>query len=223
VQADLLDGQVVGETGNYWGGTRGCWIKGPRLLVLIATLLKRSLSDQLLGQLRTVDPNVEDFQAWLLGKSLPPMVAEGRTVFPLFRHSVVDEATIEAYRETEYRVLGDHGFSLTVGKPSAELVEMHRRHGVECSAFIAAWNPRSQPLSASENERRDCDLVNLLSNWSIASVEGIGQHTSGGCSETSRLILGLPLIRATVLGHRLEQNAIVWAGADGISNLIVLR
>jgi hypothetical protein len=76
---------------------------------------------------------------------------------------------VQAYRETHYRVLGDDGFTLTIDVPSPELARVHRRHGVDSSAFLTACNPL-------------CDL-----------------------------------------GTRFEQNAIVWAGADAVPRLVLLR
>jgi hypothetical protein len=45
-------------------------------------------------------------------------------------------------------------------------------------------------------------------------------HLSG---EASYLIFGLTLEAAKALRTRLEQNAIVWTGADAVPQLILLR
>jgi hypothetical protein len=36
IEAAFLDGGLTGETGNYWCGQRGAWIRGKRAVLLIA-------------------------------------------------------------------------------------------------------------------------------------------------------------------------------------------
>ena len=74
---------------------------------------------------------------------------------------------------------GEPGFTLRVGRASAELLAAHKRRRTDCSAFLTACNPFSQPVDAAAN--------------------------------------------AKALGARLEQNGIVWSGADAVPQLILLR
>lgn len=138
--------------------------------------------------------------------------------------TAIDAYTLQAYRETGYRVDGDEPFSLKVDVPCAELAAAHRRRRVDCSAYITACNPYSRMLDDHANAHRHAELVAMVRSGGWPSVEGIGQHPSGHWpGETSLLIFGLSRKAAMALGTQLEQNAIVWAGADAVPRLIVLR
>jgi hypothetical protein len=139
-------------------------------------------------------------------------------------HSLVDPATIEAYYTTDYRVIGDDGFVLRVSERSTALLATYQRCDVDCCAFITACNPHSQLLESGQNEARLGRLEAELreGRWSIRA--GIGQHPSNGWpAEPSFLVLGIPLEEARALGARHSQNAIVWAGADALPQLVMLR
>lgn len=138
--------------------------------------------------------------------------------------SIIDAAVLQAFRETEYRVGGEEPFILRVGETAPALAAAHKRHRVDCSAFVTACNPYSQSLDDCENAKRHAALGIELAQRSLSSVEGIGQHTSNQWpGEASYLIFGLTLEAAKTLGTRLEQNAIVWSGADAVPQLILLR
>jgi hypothetical protein len=126
--------------------------------------------------------------------------------------------------ETDYCVHGEPGFTLRVGRASAELLAAHKRWRTDCSAFLTACNPFSQPLDAAANAARQAALAKELSGRSLAFVPGVGQHPSNGWpGEDSFLVFGLTLEAAKALGTRLEQNGLVWSGADAVPQLILLR
>ena len=138
--------------------------------------------------------------------------------------SIIDAGTVQAFRETEYRVHGGEPFTLRVGETCSALAAAHKRHRVECSAYITACNPFSQILDDEANAERHAALGREISQRSLASIEGIGQHRSNQWpGEASHLIFGLTLEASKALGTRLEQNAIVWAGGDAVPQLILLR
>ena len=138
--------------------------------------------------------------------------------------SIIDAAMVQAYRETEYRVHGDGPFTLQIGEASAALAAAHKRHRVDCSAYITALNPFSRALDVAANAERHAALGRELEQRSLASIEGVGQHPSNQWpGEASYLVFGLTLEAAKTLGTRREQNAIVWAGADAVPQLILLR
>ncbi len=98
----------------------------------------------------------------------------------------------------------------------------HKRHRVDCSAFITAWNPFSQPLTAQENEERHQALIAEIKSRSLSFLPGVGQHPSNNwLGEQSVLVLGLSLEAAKTLGRRFEQNAVVWTGRDGVPQLVL--
>jgi hypothetical protein len=138
--------------------------------------------------------------------------------------SAIDPPTLQAYLETDYRVHGEPGFTLRVGRASAELLAAHKRRRTDCSAFLTACNPFSQPLDAAANAARQAALAKELSSRSLAFLPGVGQHPSNGWpGEDSFLVFGLTLEAAKALGTRLEQNGIIWSGADAVPQLILLR
>lgn len=143
--------------------------------------------------------------------------------FFLFESSI-DAGTVLAFRETDYRAHGDEPFTLRVGEASSALAAAHKRHRVDCSAYITACNPFSHLLEDNANAERHAALGRELEQRGLANVEGIGQHPSNQWpGEASYLIFGLSLEAAETLGTQLEQNAIVWTGADAVSRLFLLR
>ncbi len=138
--------------------------------------------------------------------------------------SVINPATVEAYRQTHFCVRGASSFVLQVGQFSADLVVAHRLHRAQCSAFITACNPYSQAFDEKANALRQAELAGELTHRGIAFSQGVGQHPSNEWpGEESFLAYGLSLEAAKALGRRFEQNAIVWSDADATPQLILLR
>lgn len=136
----------------------------------------------------------------------------------------IDAETLAAYRETEYRVGGEQSFVLRVGQHCPPLLSAHRQYGASSSAFITACNPLSQALSEADNAKREDRLAAELRARRLVFHPGIGQHPSNFWpGEPSFLIFGLSLEAAKALGNKFDQNAIVWAGEDGVPQLILLR
>ena len=138
--------------------------------------------------------------------------------------SIIDPGTIQAYRETEYRVLGGQPFTLRVGQASADLLTTHKLHQVDGSAFLTACNPFSQRFDDGSNASRQSALAAELTRRGLAFAAGIGQHPCNDWpGEDSFMVFGLDLEAAKSLGARFEQNALIWSGADGVPQLILLR
>jgi len=138
--------------------------------------------------------------------------------------SVIDPATLQAYRETEYCVLTEVPFSLHIDQISTDLIALQQHHQVKCSAFLTACNPFSQPLGTTENQARQESLAAELKNRGFSYMKGIGQHPSNNWpGEPSFLVLGQSLESVMALGSQFGQNAIVWNNASGMSSLILLR
>lgn len=138
--------------------------------------------------------------------------------------SQIDPATLQAYRETEFRVTGDAPMTLRLGQACASLARLQLAHRVDCSTFITACNPFSIELSDAENAARQAALAEDLRKRSLTFFDGVGQHPSHNWpGEPSYLVLGLSFEAARTLGRRLEQNAIVWNGAGAVPELVLLR
>jgi len=134
---------------------------------------------------------------------------------------LMDEPLVQAFKETHYIVQDEQPFVLRIGETSEDLIACHKRHRVECSAFITAWNPFSHQLTAKENEERHQALIAEIKGRSLSILPGVGQHPSNNWpGEKSVLVLGLSLEAAKTLGRRFEQHAIVWCSNDGVPQLI---
>jgi Protein of unknown function (DUF3293) len=138
--------------------------------------------------------------------------------------SIIDPAIVTAYAETEFRVLGDPAFTLRCDRASPELVKAMHARTVNCATFITAANPYSRRYSDADNAKSLALLKVELASRSLPYVPGLGIHPSGECpGEESLLVYGLALEAARTLGAQYQQNAIVWAGANAVPSLILLR
>ena len=131
---------------------------------------------------------------------------------------------LESYRQTDYQVHGSLPFSLKIGQPSESLLQLYKQHRCDCAAFITACNPLSQKLAPAVNAQRHLDLMADLTSRSLIFIEGIGiGQDPDWPGEASCLIFGLALEASRVLGHKLNQNAMVWCGPDAVPELVLLR
>lgn len=131
---------------------------------------------------------------------------------------------VESYRQTHFRVLTETPFVVKIEESSNELRQLHEDAGVECSAFLTAYNPFSQPLTDAENQARQTKLRGLLAEAQLQVRDGFGEDPTGQWpGEPSLLALGLSRDETIELGHLFDQNAVVWSGVDGVPELILLR
>ena len=138
--------------------------------------------------------------------------------------SHIDPALVQAYRETEYRVLGAHAMVLRPDVHSTRLAALHQALAVDCSAFITAYNPYSLAAAAEANIRRQSELGYELASRGLVVFDGIGEHPCGQwAGEPSFLVARIALDEACALGRQFLQNAIIWSGADATPRLILLR
>lgn len=138
--------------------------------------------------------------------------------------SILDSALIQAYLETDYHVSTPAPFIIRIGELCEPLIELHKQHGVDCSAFITSWNPYGVDIGEAINQRRLSTLREESLRLANRVLDGFGNHPSNSWpAEPSLLILGLSFEEAKWLGIRHEQNATVWTAADGIPELVQLR
>lgn len=138
--------------------------------------------------------------------------------------SEISTELIDAYRATNYRVLGQDPFVLNIGQSSKPLQKLYDELGCRSAAFITAWNPFSQPTDDAENSRLQALLETELLVVSAALFAGMGEDPSGQLpGEKSTLALGLSLTNAKSIGTRFKQNAFVWIDRDANPELLILR
>ena len=134
------------------------------------------------------------------------------------------EHLLASYRDTAYQVHGKDPFTLKVGHPSEALIRLYKQHRCDCAAFITACNPYSQKLAPRVNAQRHLDLMADLATRSLIFIEGIGiGQDPDWPGEASCLVFGLALEASRVLGHKFNQNAIVWCDREATPQLVLLR
>ncbi|SCY09242.1 Protein of unknown function [Nitrosospira sp. Nl5] len=146
--------------------------------------------------------------------------------------SEVSDDLIAAYRAAAYRIKpglepGCDAIILRVGHYSEPLSRLFAASGHQCAAFITACNPFSMPQSDEQNVAASARLYDKL-NRQLGNAgrirEGEGCDPAGAWpGEKSFLALGLDLETSRALGGEFGQNAIVWADADAIPRLVLLR
>lgn len=140
------------------------------------------------------------------------------------KRSAISRPTVEAYRRAVYRVRAPSPWALRVGLTSPELIAAQRERSVDCSAFVTACNPNGRIADAAVNRRLQRELMAQLARLNLAFLPGVGEDPQGDWpGEESVLIFGLDLAGATRLGRRFRQNAVLWSGADGVPQLVLLR
>jgi hypothetical protein len=132
---------------------------------------------------------------------------------------------VRAYLATDYR-LGhtNRDIVLTVGKHSERLAALFADSGVNCGAFLTAYNPRGTEQSKAANSKAHAKLAANLREMGPPFIEGSGSEKGRNWpSEKSYFALGLVLEPAEAIGRHFDQDAIVWVGADAVPLLVLLR
>ena len=132
---------------------------------------------------------------------------------------------VRAYLATDYR-LGhtSQDIVLTIGQRSERLAALFDAKGVDCGAFLTAYNPQSTIQPDAINDRAHAELAAKLQELGLQAIEGSGsEEGTDWPSEKSYFALGLALEPAKDIGTHFDQDAIVWVGADAVPQLILLR
>ena len=130
---------------------------------------------------------------------------------------------VAAYRATQYRIGGPEAFTLSIGAKSDALLQLYRKTGQACGVFITAFNPFGQAQSAEANQAAQFLLGEHLRALSRHVIEGAGYPSGDWPPELSFFALGIDEGAARQLGRRFDQDAVVWAGADAVPKLLLLR
>jgi hypothetical protein len=98
------------------------------------------------------------------------------------------------------------------------------RYGVDSAGYLTAWNPLSKPQARAQNDAANAWLIAELERLGCRCLHGYGAGSDTAWEpEASVLALGLGLPQARELGKRYGQNAVVFAGADAVPQLVLLR
>ena len=132
---------------------------------------------------------------------------------------------VRAYLATDYR-LGhtSQDIVLTINKRSERLAALFVGNGVNCGAFLTAYNPRGAVQSDAANDQAHAQLAAKLHELGLQAIEGSGsEEGTEWPAEKSYFALGLTLEPAKAIGTHFDQDAIVWVGQDAVPQLILLR
>lgn len=130
------------------------------------------------------------------------------------------DSLYQTYLNTCYTIL-DPPICIRIGESNPSLAALLEKYGTTTWAYITAWNPGSQPLPASENDRRQQELLEALADYPIFEGEGIGEDNSWP-PEKSLLVLGITEEKAIHIGHHFAQNAIITGSIHGVPELRIL-
>jgi hypothetical protein len=137
----------------------------------------------------------------------------------------LDPALVQAYRRTRYSAgLDGEAIVLMVDVPSPVMAAAIAAAGAPGAAFITAENPYSTPSAAQNNAASQALLKSELAALGATVFEGVGQGDDPNWpGEASYLAVGISRDQACLLGRNYQQNAIVWIGANGTPELVLLR
>ncbi|MEO6421438.1 MAG: DUF3293 domain-containing protein [Candidatus Nitrotoga sp.] len=142
----------------------------------------------------------------------------------LISDSVISPETIQAYRETDYRVDRERSLVLRINEFNESLATLYKINRVNCCAFITACNPFGQAIDETANAHLQEKLASEIKNRGLIYFKGSGKNIIGDWpSEPSYLVLGISLEASKSLGIKYDQNAIVWCGSDAVPHLVLLR
>jgi hypothetical protein len=133
--------------------------------------------------------------------------------------------TVKAFKATAYR-LGHtrQDTVLYIEQRSERLTRLFADSGVNCGAFLTAYNPRSTIQPDEVNDRAHVQLAAKLEELGLQAIEGSGsEEGTEWPAERSYFALGLALEPAKAIGTHFDQDAIVWVGPDAVPQLILLR
>lgn len=138
--------------------------------------------------------------------------------------SAVAGDKLAAYMETHYSVRAPEPITMRIGVANVPLSAAMQRHLAATGAFITAFNPRGDAISAAGYDARHAALLLDLKQLGFPFHEGAGGHPDNGWpEEQSCLCFGLSFDDACTLGAKWEQDAIVWCEGDAVPRLVLLR
>ena len=127
----------------------------------------------------------------------------------------MDEALLQAYRDTDYLVCLNSVEWACIKVDQALPVGVPQRVGASAWGFITAWNPLSETHALADNLATQRALFADLTAIQDASIfAAIGSGRSGW-HEPSLFVIGPDQLALDILGRRYRQHAYVCgAGAE---------
>ena len=136
---------------------------------------------------------------------------------------ILDQSLLDAYQATHYWVDIQPPVCLQIDTQSLGFVEHQKAHGVQCSTWITAHNPESEPLSVHENVLAHRGLTTALSEAGWGWVGAWSDDPKGQWPrEDGVLVWGMPPAIAKIWALRWRQHAVVCVNATGWVKLIAV-
>jgi hypothetical protein len=133
--------------------------------------------------------------------------------------------TVRAFLATGYRIgHSAQDIVLHIDQHSERLTRLFADSGVNCGAFLTAFNPRSTIQPNEVNDQAHAQLAAKLQVLGLQAREGSGSvEGTDWPAEKSYFALGLSREPAKAIGTHFDQDAIVWVGPGAVPELILLR
>jgi hypothetical protein len=129
---------------------------------------------------------------------------------------VISPKLLNSYLSAEYVIHLDSGdIVMKIGERPANIL---RR---QSWSIITAQNPCSMPHTQADNRARQQRLAAMLDTGGYQTLPATGRSTDGPWQEASLLVLGIPRESAKAFGARFGQNAVVFAEAGGLVELLL--
>ncbi|MGB0866168.1 MAG: DUF3293 domain-containing protein [Granulosicoccaceae bacterium] len=126
----------------------------------------------------------------------------------------------QAYRATTYQLtVNGQQVPVRIGEPAGEMAVHLPQVNAQSWAFITAWNPHSNILSAPENARRNARLFQQLAAKAYAPAIAIPDSTDWP-REPGFVVFDIPLTELLALAETHEQHAVVVGQNGGAPELI---
>ena len=125
-----------------------------------------------------------------------------------------------AYAKTRYIV---EDIVIQVGKKNEKLDNLLIENNCTTYAFITAYNPLSELLTAEQNELRHKQLINYVETRGYKFVLGYGEGTKGWPNEMSLLIIDISKEEAIACGIAFNQKAIIFGQLRASTSLLMLQ
>ena len=121
--------------------------------------------------------------------------------------------------ETDYIIDDDPPLIMKVGEQNDALRALFASFGVECAAFIIAWNPGGKLADFDTNYDKQAELLSEIEALRLNYFVGEGVHPDGDWREDSYLVLGIQQSEADALAAQFQQAAYLWIPVSGVPEL----
>ena len=129
----------------------------------------------------------------------------------------------DLYKNAIYVVLISPSIRFQIGNNSQELAALLGKHEVTTAALITACNPKGIKTSEDDNQRLMTDLRVDIESLNLPFYPAYGASPDESWKEESYLVLGIDQSTAIAMGHKYQQNAIVWIDESKNPSLIWMK